>query len=273
MDENWDMHYQNCPQWKEKWEETQKTYTENWPNDIKVYGNKMYLRERLCVPTDIYKTVIKTLHETTGHLSPERLVEECRRRFVIMDMKKVKEMCHKIKKECDGCAQSEPPNWRKQGKITRFPIPAKIGDSICMDVFSMPEEYYEGEKYNAILLSVDRHSGWIIAIPTTKQGLTSEKAAKMMYYKWMDMGGGIPSIITCDGGAQYVGNWFKTMCKLMGIRQAYSHAYRSQSNGRAERAGRQLIDWIQKMALEDDINWVEALPIALLQCHDAKGET
>lgn len=63
------------------------------------------------------------------------------------------------------------------------------------------------------------------------------------------------------------------MCSQLGIRQAYSQAYRAQANGRAERAGRQLLDWLAKMNVDTPINWVEALPRVLQQYHDVIGES
>ena len=81
-----------------------------------------------------------------------------------------------------------------------------------MDMFSMPEENWEGENYNKIFLTVDRFSGWIIAIPTQERGLTAEKSSQADFSKWLDMGGGIPSIITSDQGSQFIGGWFHTMC-------------------------------------------------------------
>ena len=86
-------------------------------------------------------------------------------------------------------------------------------------------------------------------------------------------GGGIPSVITSDKGPQFVGGWFRGMCAQLGIRQAFSQAYRSQANGRAERAGRQIMEWLRKLNAEKEINWVEALPKVLKQYHDAVGES
>ena len=149
----------------------------------------------------------------------------------------------------------------------------RIWDRVSMDVFSMPGVQYRGVVYDSILLCVDRHTGWIIAIPTQKCGLTAERSVELMLQKWTDLGGGIPSVITSDKGAQFVGGWFKTMCKRLGVRQAYSQAYRPQANGRAERAGRQLIEWLEKINTDMEINWVEALPMVLRQYHDAVGES
>ena len=59
----------------------------------------------------------------------------------------------------------------------------------------------------------------------------------------------------------------------MGIRQAFTQAYRAQANGRAERAGRQILDRLSKLNIQGEINWVEALPKVLEQHHDAEGES
>ena len=142
-----------------------------------------------------------------------------------------------------------------------------------MDIFSMEEDRVEGQLYDALIICVDRHTGWIIAIPTQYVGLTAEKVAKLLLNKWLDMGGGIPSVITSDQGPQFVGAWFKAMCARMGIRQAFSQAYRPNANGRAERAGRQVIDWLAKIKADTEFGWVEALPIMLRQYHDSVGES
>ena len=61
---------------------------------------------------------------------------------------------------------------------------------------------------------------------------------------------GIPSVITSDQGSQFVGQWWRTLCARLGIRQAYSQAYRAQANGRAEVAGKTLIGLLRKLNAE-----------------------
>ena len=132
----------------------------------------------------------------------------------------------------------------------------------------MPKVDYEGQYYDSYLLWVDRHSGWMVARPTQYDGLTGEKAAKLLVDgSWGEMG--IPSTITSDLGAHFISGWWKTMCNRLGIPQAYSQAYRSQTNGRAEVAGRVIQDILRKMHAENGINWVQALPRALRIQHDA----
>ena len=141
--------------------------------------------------------------------------------------------------------------------------------SVALDIFHMPEVTYEDERFNCFLLCVDRHSGWMIARPTTEEGLTGKKAATLMLdSSWGEMG--IPSIITSDQGPQFVSAWWKQMCSRLGVRQAYSQAYRHQANGRAEVAGRVVQDLLRKMHTQNAINWVEALPRVLRIQHDSR---
>jgi hypothetical protein len=64
------------------------------------------------------------------------------------------------------------------------------------------------------------------------------------------------------------------MCGCLGIRQAFAQAYHHQANGRAEAAGSELhrkLRFLRETCPE--ISWVEALPIAVQQIHDAPGES
>ncbi len=49
-------------------------------------------------------------------------------------------------------------------------------------------------------------------------------------------------------------------------------AYNPQANVQAEEAGQQFIRLLLKIHAEEDINWVEALPSALVHIHDRVGE-
>jgi hypothetical protein len=111
----------------------------------------------------------------------------------------------------------------------------------------------------------------MLARPTTKQGLTGERAAHLlMDASWGEVG--LPSVITCDQGPQFTSQWFVTMCLRLGVRVAYSQAHRPQANGRAEVCGRILQLALRKMHCQDGINWVEALPRALRFHHDMVGD-
>jgi transposase InsO family protein len=152
-----------------------------------------------------------------------------------------------------------------------FPVPERLMHSVCLDVFAMPPVTWQEVEYDSILLCVDRLSGWLVACPTVKQGLTAERAAHLLLDKWWEPFG-LPATVHSDMGPQFVGQWWKTMCARLGLHQTFSQPHRPRANGRAERAGQQLISLLRKLHLEHGLLWMEALPRALMIHHDLVGE-
>jgi hypothetical protein len=143
--------------------------------------------------------------------------------------------------------------------------------SVAIDLFKLPLVQIEGTKFDTLIVCVDRHSGWVVAIPELEKGLTGEKVAKaMVKHQWRPFG--IPSQILSDQGSHFISAWWKNMCSLLGIRHAVSHAYHHRANGRAERAGQQIFERLRKIQIEEKICWVEALPQILDRLHDTPGE-
>ncbi len=62
------------------------------------------------------------------------------------------------------------------------------------------------------------------------------------------------------------------MCARLGALQNHSPPHRPRANGRAEKAGSQLLSVLKKLHIEHNLNWVEALPRALRLHHDVTGE-
>ena len=104
--------------------------------------------------------------------------------------------------------------------------------------------------------------------PHFERGTNRRKktAHLMLDYGWNEFI--IPSAIMSDQGPHFTGQWWKTMCARLGVKHSYSQVYRTQANGRAEGAGKQIISILRKMHAESEINWVEALPRALMLHHD-----
>lgn len=139
--------------------------------------------------------------------------------------------------------------------------------SVCLDIFSMPPVEWEGEEFNCFLMCVDRLTGWMVARPSQKEGLTGKKAVHLLLdNSWGEIG--IPGIITSDQGSQFISQYWDTICSRLGVRMAYSQAHRPQANGRAEVAGRVLTDLLRRLVVENGVNWAEALPRALRIHHD-----
>ncbi len=171
----------------------------------------------------------------------------------------VQEIAQRVRRQCVVFQACEHPNWSVRTPIVLTPVPTHVMSSVALDMFSLPRVEWQGEVYGSMLLRVDRLSEWDIARPTRKLGLTVQKAAQRLTDNgWETFG--LPAIVTSDQGPQFVGQWWRTMCARLGIRQVYSQAYCPQANGRAEVTGKTMIGLIRKVWVENHINWVEALP-------------
>ena len=199
------------------------------------------------------------------------MVLELKRRYVWPGTVKVPEIVQKVRRQCIICQASEPPNQSMRHPIVPTTVPAQIMSSVALDVFSLPIVQWQGGTFDSLLLCVDRLSGLVIARPTAKVGLTAAKAAHLMMDNGWDTFG-VPAIITSDQGPQFVGQWWRTLCEILGIRQGYIQAYRPQANGRAE-VSKTLIALLRKAWIVDHPNWVEALPHILRVYHDSPGES
>ena len=137
-----------------------------------------------------------------------------------------------------------------------------------MDVFSMPKVHIGKKTFDCVVLCVDRHSGYVVAVRARKKGLLAKKVAVMMIRHWLTVFG-IPRTICSDRGPQFTGGWFKAMCSLVGIHHAKSFVYLSWSNGRAEVAAKQLFKKLRKIHLANPRrNWFEEMWPALKAHHD-----
>ena len=273
LEQDWDAAYRADPDWAQEWGDCHDPSKE-WPVGYRLTsytGSYKLVRDgRVCVPHSMGLSLMAELHTHLGHLATDRLALEWRRRYNLSPSTPLIPLARRVKKVCPICQACDPPNWQLLGPISPNPVPAKLFDSVCLDVASFPPVEWLGEIYDSVLLCVDRLSGWIIARPTTLAGLTAEKAAHLILdHGWNEVG--IPSIITSDLGSQFIGFWWKTICARLGIRQAYSQAYRPQGNGRAEVAVKKLKTVLRKLNAEKNINWVEALPRALMIIHDTPG--
>ena len=186
--------------------------------------------------------------------------------------------------DCAVCRATKSPNHSTAGNPVYTAIPEAPMRSVAMDVFAMPEVTVEGETYDAVMLALDRHSGYIVAVPGKKSkkkdekdkhgvGLQAKTVANAMIRHWPTIFD-VSAVICSDRGSQIVGTWFKTMRKHMGIQHAKTVAYHSRSNGRADVAGRQMIEKFRQLHIDEPgRNWYNSLWRVLQAYHDLPGPT
>ena len=140
-----------------------------------------------------------------------------------------------IVKHCHLCQAYKPANHETSFKMKATHIQRSIGDGIAIDVFYMNPAVWEGKAYDCFILAFDRHSGYGVVEPALQKGLTSFVTEQMQIY-------GVPSFIPSEKGPRFPSNFRKSLCSLMGMRSAYSHADFHEGNVKAERTGKELND-------------------------------
>ena len=183
----------------------------------------------------------------------------------------LKEACHKVVQECPQCQLHMYPNKALRGALQPTPVPAHVFDHVSLDVFHFPEVKVGPHIYDSVLLMVDMLSGYVVAVPTAKLGLTGEKAAKLVLQHWLDVFGA-PVVIRCDRGPAFVSAWFQTVCAELGLQQAKAQAGRHQSNGKAEVTGKLLRQCLVKAeSLQPGKSWLQLLPHVIRRWHATPG--
>ena len=222
---------------------------------------------KLLVPESWVLELCEAWHHHMLHPGVKKQALDMQRRFEI-DHIVLYTAIKKVRKGCSVCQACNPDNRNVKGEPQWTPVPDQPMESVAMDVFSMPEVHIGKETFDCVVLCVDRHSGYVVAVPARKKGLLAKEVAVMMIRHWLTVFD-IPRTICSDRGPQFTGGWFKAMYSLMGIRHAKSVAYLSRSNGRAEVAGRQLFEKLRKIHITNPRrNWFEEMWPALKAHHD-----
>ena len=240
---------------------------QKWPKGLTEEDGKLYRNGKLLVPESRVLELCEALHHHMMHPGVRKQALDMQHRFEI-DQIGLYNASKKVRKGCSVCQACNLNNRNVTGEAQWTPVPDQPMESVAMDVFSMPEVQIGKETFDCVVLCVDRHSGYVVAVPARKKGLLAKEVAVVMMLHWLTVFG-IPRTICSDRGPQFTGGWFKAMCPLMGIRHAKSVAYLSWSNGRAEVAGRQLFEKLHKIHLANPRrNWFEEMLPDLKAHHD-----
>ena len=278
LTEDWSDDYAASEHWSKYRNAVSAPSDDDWPEGLTEDGDKLFLKDKLLVPENRVEELIDHWHNAQlMHPGRDKMQQDLEWRlkfppgyYAILD---------RYCSDCAVCRATKSPNHSTAGNPVYTAIPEAPVRSVAMDVFAMPEVTVEGETYDCVILAVDRHSGYILAVPGKKSkkkdkkdthgvGLQAKTVANAMIRHWLTIFD-VPAVICSDWGSQFVGRWFRTMCK-----HAKTVAYHSPSNGRAEVAGRQMFEKFCQLHIEEPgRNWYNSLWRVLQAYHDLPGPT
>jgi len=274
---SWESDYLCCPTYKPSFEQCLLAVQGKapFPDGYRLIKSRLYHKNQLCVPEKLRLSYLVGLHEITiPHTGVEKLVQEARRRT--HPFANLATRCAEVVAHCSLCQVNKPRHHKAPGELEPHPVPTSIMTFVTSDIFHFSREKdLDSVWRDCALLFQCRLSGYIVAIPATQKGLTAEKAAKLFLQRWLSIFD-CPSELSSDRGQQYAAKCWATLCDHLGVRQHFGQAFRSQSHGKPENAGKQVIRKLRDLIQENKelkLSWLDWLPRALNIFHDTPGPT
>ena len=167
LTEDWSDDYAASKHWSKYWNAVSAPSDDEWPEGLTEDGDKLFLKVKLLVPENRVEELIDHWHNAQlMHPGRDKMQQDLEWRFkfppgyyAILD---------KYCSDCAVCRATKSPNHSTAGNPVYTAIPEAPMRSVAMDVFAMPEVTVEGETYHCVILGVDRHSGYIVAVPDKK---------------------------------------------------------------------------------------------------------
>ena len=82
---------------------------------------------------------------------------------------------------------------------------------------------------------------------------------------------GLPSEIITDMDAKFSGEFWESLCKLLGIKRRMSTAYHPQTDGQTERTNQVLEGYLRNFVNYDQNDWYQLLPLAEYAYNNSKA--
>ena len=237
--------------------------------DCSVVNGRLHYRGLLYVPDYhvIQMHLCKTYHDTSvaGHLGIGNTYKLLHRHYYWPNMQS---SVRKYVPHCHVCKRSKDSRFKKQGVLQPLSIPQQRWQDISIDlVTGIPEV----QGCDAILTVVDRLSKERHYIGTTKE-LNAEGLAGL-FLKHMWKYHGLPQSIISDRGSQFIIDFWKFLCKKLGITAQLSTAWHPETDGQTERINGVMEQYLRSFVnyLQDD--WLDWLPLAEFVGNNTESET
>lgn len=219
---------------------------------------------KLCAPKDLLKDIFHDLHDTVGHPGYQRTLGIVRKQYWRPNLAT---MLKSYIEACPICQRSKV-RTHKEGDMAIRDIQPVAFFSIAMDfVTGLPKSGKAG--YNAVLTIVDLFSKTVILIPT-HLNYTAESTAQLFVDNVIRRGF-LPHEICSDNDKVFIGKFWESIMKRMGIRLSFTSPFHPQADP-AERYNQIMENTLRCMCWDDPESWSEKLVWTELAINSLKSE-
>ena len=237
--------------------------------DCSNVNGRLHYRGLLYIPNyhTLQLQLCKLHHDTpiAGHLGIGNTYKLLNRSYYWPDMQG---FVQRYVRHCHVCRRSKGYCFKKQGVLQLLPVPEQRWQDISIDlVTGIPEL----QSCDAILNIVDRLSKERHYIGTTKELNAEGLADLFLKHVWKHHG--LPRSIVSDRGSQFISDFWKFLCKKLGVTAQLSTAWHPETDGQTERINSVMEQYLCAFVnyLQDD--WLEWLPLAEFVGNNIKSKT
>jgi transposase InsO family protein len=225
--------------------------------DITLEDGLLLYCGRLIVPDlrNVRTELIREAHDqvSTAHPGRDKTYTLLRSRYYWRGMKADIE---RYIRNCHPCRRADVPRDKTPGLLHPLPVPDHPWQHMTMDFKSMPTDKHG---FDAVFVVVDRLSKQAISEPCHKT-VTAEDMARMFVkniYRYY----GAPQTIVSDRGPQFVSQFWKEFCRILGVRLKLSTAFHPQTDGQTEIMNQYMDQRLRPFVDYYQDNWSELLPL------------
>ena len=138
------------------------------PNGLSEEDGKFYRNGKLLVPESGVLELCRVMHPGV-----RKQALDMQHRFQINEIG-LYNAIEQVRKGCLVCQACNPDNLNVKEEAKLMPIADQPMERMAMDIFSLPEVHIGREVSNPVVLCVDRHSGYIVAVPSAQIWVASQ---------------------------------------------------------------------------------------------------
>jgi len=216
------------------------------------YKNRLYIPENETLQTEIAQGCHNSL--VAGHFGQEKTIEIVTRDFY---WKGLADGIRDYVRSCDECQHSLSPHHAKYGLLQPLQVPYAASSSISTDFIT---QLPESQAKTQIMVVVDRFTQMAHFVGLHENATPKDVVDTLVREVWKLHG--LPTEIISDMDAKCSGEFWESLCKMLGVKRRMSTACHPQTDGQTERTNQVLEGYLRTFVKYDQNDWYQLLRLA-----------
>ena len=214
---------------------------------------------RMCVPKGMRDEIMSEAHDVISEAAHSGYYKTYNRISATYYWPRMSRDIKSFVDTCDVCQKTKPQRHTPIGLLQPIPIPSQPFEVVSMDFIP---ELPVSNGFDNVLVIVDKLTKYAIFIPTTVK--INEIDSARLFFKHVITKFGIPRQIISDRDTRWRGDFWKEICRLMGMKRSLTTSYHPQADGQTEVMNQALEISIRAYVGPERDDWSDLLDVLAL---------